>query len=385
MLRALFVVTMFLVLPWATARADGPADSGANAALQYWQAFAVMPTFTDAEQNKLTAEYLTMPLDAHARQIVDKSEYALRCMHRGAALPRCSWAIDWKAEGIDALLPQLNGARVLSTLACLRARMLFEKGQNTEAIDDIFAALALGRHASLDGSLIGILVGYSIESRVGEALAMYLPKLNAATTKDLQKRIDGSPAGARPATALRDCEENTLDWMERKIKEAKDKESLLVFLRKYGVSEGNADKADETARAFLAACGGDAAGLLKYIEQTRPSYARMAKSLDLPADQFEKDFERETKNQANNPVFKLVFPALSRFRIAQTRAEVRSALLRAALAVQIDGRDALKNHPDPVGGGAFEYIAFDGGYELRSKLKVAEDKPVALIVGTRAK
>jgi hypothetical protein len=66
------------------------------------------------------------------------------------------------------------------------------------------------------------------------------------------------------------------------------------------------------------------------------------------------------------------------------RADVRRALLAAAIAVQLEGRDALKNHPDPVGGGAFEYVAFEGGFELHSKLKV-QDKPVALTVGRRGK
>ncbi len=385
MLRAFFLAAMLIALSCATARADGPTDLGANAALHYWQAFATMPKLTDMEQTKLTADYLTMPLDAHARETVNKSAYALRCMARGAALLHCNWAIDWKAEGIDALLPQLNAARVLSTLACLRARMRFEEGRSAEAIDDVVAALALGRHASRDGSLIGILVGYNIENRVSDALALYLANLNAATAKDLKKRLDALPVGGRPATALRDCEENTLDWMQRKVKQAKDKESLLVFLAMFAVSEGKGEKSDERARAFLAECGGDAAGVLKFIEQARPSYARLAKSLDLPEDEFKKDFEQESKSQADNPVYKAFFPALAKFRSSQTRAEVRRALLRAALDMQIDGRDALKNHPDPVGGDPFEYVAFDGGYELRSKLKGADDKPVALIVGTRAK
>jgi hypothetical protein len=47
----------------------------------------------------------------------------------------------------------------------------------------------------------------------------------------------------------------------------------------------------------------------------------------------------------------------------------------AALAVQLHGRDALKDHPDPVAGGPFEYAAFEGGFELRSRLKDRDDKP----------
>src|SRR5436190_16580431 len=99
----------------------------------------------------------------------------------------------------------------------------------------------------------------------------------------------------------------------------------------------------------------------------------------------EKEMERETTRQAGNPVFKIFFPALVNVRRAQARTDVRRALLSAALAVRVDGRDTLKNHPDPVAGGSFEYVAFEGGFELQSKLMGRDDKPVTLTVGRRGK
>ena len=62
---------------------------------------------------------------------------------------------------------------------------------------------------------------------------------------------------------------------------------------------------------------------------------------------------------------------------------MRRALLSAALAVRLDGPDALKNNPDPVEGGPFNYAPFDGGFELSSNLKTTDDKPVKLTVGHR--
>jgi hypothetical protein len=56
----------------------------------------------------------------------------------------------------------------------------------------------------------------------------------------------------------------------------------------------------------------------------------------------------------------------------------------AAIAVQLEGGDALKNHPDPVVGGPFEYAPFAGGFELHSNFK-DDDKPLALTVGVRGK
>jgi hypothetical protein len=384
MLRALCLAATILVLPLGHAHGDSPpGDLSANAALQYWQAFATMPKLSDAESQKLNAEYLTMPLDAHAKKLVTDAAYSLRMMRSGAALKQCDWAIRWEEEGIDALLPQMNAARVLTTLACVRARINFDEGRNADAIDEMIAAMTLGRHISLDGSLICILVGYAIENRTSEMLAMYLPKLDAKTLKSLQTRVQALPQSGIPAKALLTCEEKTLTWFARKVESAKDTERLLALLSFVGMSEGKPGDPNEKARAFLKECGGTADGILKWVAETRPSYVRIAKKMDLPLDEFNKEFELETKNQANNPVFKVFFPAIPHCRRSQARADIRRALFAAAIAVQLGGQDALKTHPDPVVGGSFEYVAFEGGFELHSKWKHPAEKPLGLTVGQR--
>ena len=113
MLRALCLATTILVLTVGDTHADAPPNPGANAALKYWQAFATLPKFTDAEGQKLNAESLTIPLDAQARELVTRAEYSLQMIHRGAALPRCDWGIGHE-EGIHVRLPQGPAARVLT-------------------------------------------------------------------------------------------------------------------------------------------------------------------------------------------------------------------------------------------------------------------------------
>jgi hypothetical protein len=386
MLRAFCLTTAILALPSGHASAEAPSDLGANAALKYWQAFATLPKFTDAEQTRLISEHLTMPLDAQTREIVSKAEYALRMMHHAAVLPRCDWGIDWEADGIEVLLPQMGAARVLSSLACLRARMRFEQGHRAEALDDLVAATAMGRQVSRDGSLIGVLVGYSIEARMIDALALYLPKLDPGTIPDLKARLDALPEGGNPATGLLACEEKTLVWFIHKVKSAKDEESLVAILTPLAVQathpEGRVSGPAEEGRALLDQCGGTATGVVKFAEAARPSYARMAEKIRLPLAQFEKEFEQETTRQAGNPVFKLFFPAVAKVRQSQARADVRRALFAAAFAVQLGGPDALKSHPDPVAGGPFEYTPFAGGFELRSKFG-QDGHPLSLTVGRR--
>jgi hypothetical protein len=391
MLRALCLTVALLALPWGRASADTAPGPGANAALQYWQAFATLPKFTEAEQNKL-GECLTMPLDAQARDTVTKSAYALRMMHRGAAMPRCDWEAPWEAEGIETLLPYFQGARVLVNVACLHARILFEEGKTAKAVDEIIAGMTLARHMSQDSILIALLTGYALEHRLIDALALFLPKLDAEIVKGLQKRLAAVPASGRPATSMQYEEKTFFDWFVRTVKRPKDTEGLLAVLSALMDSR-------EKGRAFLEECGGDVAGVLKCTDQTRECYGRMAKKFDLPLDEFAREVEREDKMQAANPVYKALFPAVIKVRLAQIRMDLRRALLSAALAVQLHGESALKEHADPVIGGAFEYAPFEGGFELRSKWKLDEEQrskwkivkganfaePVALTIGRRGK
>ena len=52
----------------------------------------------------------------------------------------------------------------------------------------------------------------------------------AALIKDLKTRLDKLPPFTSQATMLRTCEEKTLDWFIREVKEAKDKDALLATL-----------------------------------------------------------------------------------------------------------------------------------------------------------
>jgi hypothetical protein len=178
-------------------------------------------------------------------------------------------------------------------------------------------------------------------------------------------------------------EDTLLDWIVGEVREANDPDGLLAFLTQLGGFKADPPETRRAkGRALLEACGGTAAGVLKFAEQMRPSCAPLAKALDRPPDQAAKEFEREAAKLAGNPVFKVFGPALDNVHTRRARTDVRRALLSAALAVRLDGPGALKNYPDPVTGGPFEYAAFGGGFELRSKLK-QDDVPLALTVGRR--
>jgi RNA polymerase sigma factor (sigma-70 family) len=377
--------------------ADGPDADGprANAALHYGQAFIALRR-GGGDVEKLFAQCLTMPLDTHARQIVTRSAYALRMMQRGSARPRCDWTTD-SERGIDIPHSRADGARALAARACLRTRMRFEEGKSADAIEDALSALTLARHVSLDGTLDSLRAGQDVEQRMGETLALYLPRLDAGAIKNLKKRLASLPAGGSVTTATTRMVENLLSWIVGEVKEAPDRESLLAFLAQLsGDKRESAEKRLAQARAFLQECGGTSKGVIRRAEQARPGLTRMAKKLELPPEQLEKEWTREEKELGDNPVFKLFAPVLHGVRVRQARAHIYRALLSAALAVGLDGgQDALKKHFDPLTGGAFEYVAFKGGFELRSKWRLDEKlrskwklgesltAPVTLTVGRR--
>jgi RNA polymerase sigma factor (sigma-70 family) len=359
-------------------------DRGANAALFYGQAFIALRR-EGGDHAKLVADCLTMPLDAHAREAVARAAYALRMVRRGAVLPRCDWTTDFE-QGIKLPHNDGDGAEVLSALACLRARLRFEEGKSAEAVEDIVAALVLARHVAQDGTLDSLWAGDQIERRMSAALALGLPGLDAGAVKELKARLGALPPGGSVATATLRMEEAMRNWIVGEVQEAHDRDSLLDFLSQLGGFKSDApEKNRAKGRAILEACGGTAAGVLKVAEELRPGLAAMAKALDLPPDQIDRAFEREEKKLAGNPLYPVFGPVLHNVRDRQARAEVRRDLLSAAVAIQLEGPGALKDHPDPAAGGPFEYAPFAGGFELRSKRKGTDDEPLALTVGRRGR
>jgi hypothetical protein len=394
MVRAWGLVIVLLV--FSLERADADTRDAGNAALKYWQAFATLPHFTEAEQEKMSQQHLAEPLDAGARDLAKRGAYSLRMLHLGAALPQCNWGIPYE-EGIDVYLPHAQAARSLCSLACLRARVLFEDGKPADAVDDLVATIRLGRDVSRDGIYITLLVGYAVEHNALETLALDLPALPAKTLQELKARLAGLPAGGNPAATLRNEEHWALDWFLRKVKETKDPERLAALLGQ--CSDSNEKKRDpaERGRTILQECGGTADGVIRCADETRRSYELMEKKISMPLDQFEAEWDRERTKQAGNPVFRLIYPAIHGVRLAQARLDIRRSLLAAALDVQSEGVGALQKHVDPVAGKPFEYSAFEGGFELHSSWKVNDalktkwqlndrlTKPVTLTVGRKGK
>ncbi len=197
----------------------------------------------------------------------------------------------------------------------------------------------------------------------------------ASLAERLAERQEALPRGSNVAAGMVFDERAGLDWFLSRAKDHKDKQGLLKFLRSLGVEP-------DRAASFVEKTGGTTEELLRHAGAVRPLYATWVKKLDLPTEQFLKEWEAQVAKMKDNPVFGLLAPALGKCREAEARAHTRRAMLKAAIAIRLDGPSAAKNQIDPYDGKPFQFTPFDGGFELRSKLEM-KDKPMVLTVGRR--
>jgi hypothetical protein len=373
-------VLLGLTLLWRTpARAQetaANADLAANAAVQYWQAFAHLPTLDEA-QEKALSEWSTVSLDDPAVQkLLADSRHSLMYLHRGAKLPQCDWGLDFN-DGISLLMPHLARARELARLAALHGRYEFERGSAKLGRADAAAITALGRHAGRDPVMICVLVRYLIEGLAVDLAAPYAPDLNTSYAA-AAARFKELPSAPVVRDTLAAEKKLFLDWVIKKMQEEEArKPGAGLVLWQNLLSGGDAPEA-LTRIADVKEC-------IRFLEGVGPVYDELEKLLALPKAEFDRRYPAfKAKIEAENVLASQYVPAVDQLLAKEQRHQARLAMLMAALAVIEDGPDKLKDIPDPFGDGPFEHRALDKGFELKSKL-IFEGQPVTLTVGHRAR
>ena len=369
--RALVMVLLFT--PPVAAQPRVQPDLAANAAMKYWQAFIHMPPRDEAQQERLR-DWSTTPLVDAARKLVTDSGNSFLYLRRGAALPRCDWSLNYE-DGVGLLLPHLDKARTLTLLACLKARIDLADGHPSNGVDNLLAAMTLGRHIA-DPIMVSLLVDHNIEYNAGDALALLLPKLDAGTVKRIAEHLDKLPPAATIEQTLGTEREYFTGWSIRQLKqwEQEGAKDIKARVRSWIGSSPDEDNilklVDDTS----------AARLIQALEGLGPFFDEQRRLAGLPREQFVARLPDLQKRQSADPVATAMLPALSKVIDARDRGRARMALLKAAVAVAREGQGALAQHPDPFGKGPFQYTARPHGFELRSALTI-DSKPVTLVVG----
>jgi hypothetical protein len=297
-------------------------------------------------------------------------------MHRAAKFEKVAWGIAWEG-GPYAILPHISKARELARLAELRARARFEDGEHQKAIEDLLAAMRMGRQVSRDGVivLIPLLVDYAIEAVCVSTIAEHLPKLDAQVRAELKKGLAALPRSRTLADAMQGEKDVFWPWMIAEIQKPDPKARILALVD--GVK-------DEELEAFKKL---DENELGPAVQRMGEYYDRMIAMVKLPLDEMkEKDkelLEELTRNGPKDYLAYWLMPALSAGRQAEVRHLSRLALFDAGLAVLEEGEQVLKDpkHKDPYGDGPFDYRATDSGFVLTSDSEIAPGKKLSLTFG----
>lgn len=350
---------------------DSDTDLAANAAIQYWQAFAQMPKL-DAEQEKMLEQWNAIPLDAAAQKLIDASHSSLMYLHRGAQLKRCDWGLDYN-DGISLMMPHLSKARDLARLAALRARQEFEQGNRKGARADAAAMTALARHVGRDPIMVSLLVQYAIEGATVDLVAPYVPELKASYAQSMQL-FGELPQAATLQQAVFTEKKFICEWIVAKLQdeEQRKKGAALELWKKFldGPAVPESLKKNMSLEEILA-----------QVASLAPAYDQLAKLVVLPKGEFDAQYPRFLqKTEAEIPLAKVLLPNLHNIIAKSNRNQARFAMLLAAIAVAEGGAEKLHDLKDPFGTGPFEYRKLENGFELKSKL-IFEDQPVTLQVG----
>lgn len=341
-----------------------------NAALTYWQAFAVMPTLSESELKIRDQVTNGAKANEDVKKIVSKSENALRLLHRGARQKRVAWGTAWD-EGPYALLPHLSKARELTRFAVFRAQVRFAEGQNEKAIEDLLATMTLGRHLSREGVivLIPLLVDYAIEAVAIEKLAIHLPELDARTRANLKLQLADLPSLASLSKAMQGEKDVFLPWLLTELKKPNAKQNVLKSVG--GVNDNDEIEAfNKLGDKELLAAG----------RRMGEYYDRMIAMAQLPNEEFQSRhdrlFQEIENNGAKDMLSRWLLPSITGARRAERQHLTRLALFQAGLAVLDDGTKALENprYRDPFGEGPFTYRKTSTGFVLESKWKNKRSK-----------
>lgn len=193
-----------LLLLSSTLFAQVPKGAEQNAALRYWNAFALM---TDAKLSDAQGKQLDAIATGDAAwdepafgKFMDENAGAVRTMVRGTELPYCEWGVDYELAA-KAPIAQVGRGRALARLNILTAKRLAAQGKGREATDHLIAGLRFGRDLSAGMPLIGVLVGASaLTDDYNAALVLNQSGQLAAADK------------ARLSAAVRALPEDSLDW-----------------------------------------------------------------------------------------------------------------------------------------------------------------------------
>lgn len=383
-LRQLCLVIFAIVSTVGPPRADAqtrdaPRGLGENAALQYWQAFALLPR-TDPEQDKLLENWRETPLDAKALKLADSFSESRKYLLRASGIGPCDWGLEYK-DGQFLQLPYLAQTRTLANLAALHARAEFERDRQASGVEDVLAMFHLARHLEAEPIIIVQMFGFRIEAHAIDIAAAYLKPNDASTVDSIAQGLARLRPWPTSSRVIQKEKEVCAEGLAYRLKDAEGR-AKGSWREVWKPLEHDTKSPVTTFDEALAAS-----------ESMVPYFDRLAEQAALPWDQFDpNDGAYLPRLKAANKLAYVFLASMVNYVAAERRARTRLELFRAALSLVKQGPDALKAFKDPADDGqeTFRLEELGGGaFQLSSKLLDAPSarlgtRPVAVTVGKGA-
>jgi hypothetical protein len=323
---------------WA---ADAPAtaslpDLGENAALVYWQAFALMPKW-DAKEQAIVGEWKTASLDNATDKMLQKASQALELLHTATGMPNCDWGLRLDA-GPAVLMPHLSQARAMARVGLLSFRYNWQLGKKSKALDNLLDVAALARQTAR-GPLISLLVASAIDKEFVDGACEHLGEMNASELTQLRKGLAMSSLVPETKEVLRFERAIGVGWLANKLAAAN-----VANVRKTLTEAGMTSLAGETPK-----------GIKEVLDEAAALLDETGAMLTMPYDTYVRQRAALVKkmDESTNPFIKLLFPAWSKSRDHLDALGAKLALLDAAAVYIADGKEAFAKVKDPYGDGPF--------------------------------
>jgi len=364
-----------------------------NPAVLYWQAFSLYPELDQELKKEFLATPPRLP-QADAEPVLKKFDGMFKYLRRAAQMKvPCDWGIDL-SEGPEALMPNLIKIRQAAQAAVARVHYALEAGRDLQAVDDLVAIIVLGRNAGTDGTLVGAMIGIAVEGLINDFMARNFYLFSPPALLSFVKQVEAAPARSTVKKAMQFEEQAFLQWFIAKLEgfraaHPQDESQALAQSRELFKSTIETDSA-KLDRIFGSA-GNTMAGLIAYLQQLKPVYEAILKAAEAPPEKLEETAAaiHELVEHHTNLIARVMFPNVEKARKTELGAIARSAMIRAAVALRLEGDAGFQKIRDPFGDGPFTLRRLSAGsgeqgFELDSRvsairpntaLKFLEDKP----------
>ncbi len=371
--RVIRIATFFGLLgtaaPTAFAAALSPRDPAQNAALEYWKAEAFPKFWDDKGTFQDTYQLLSRAEDGNFSGIAEKffqsSDTYFEHLRVGTSLPYCDWGLRiWPGD-----LVHLSACKSLSSLAAARFRYFVRIGNDDVAVRDWKAAMKFCQDIDRGSSLIGEMVQIGCEAKLIKAAAAELQTIKPAKVREIGEFIDQSllPYPNEMPDAYRKDFEFLIDHFRTAMAKALAGQDI-ERLRKEVKDATGWETSTWSER-----------DIRDSVQALEPQVERVAILLRVPdAVEFERKLAQLKSGADNLP---RVAPPEHVYS-AHKRAEIRLAMLRAAIAMTLEGKEALKRFPEPGNSLPFTIRPqFREVIDLQSNYRDVHQQPVTLTIG----